>query len=176
MQASLHTLCRCGGPWMAAIMFAGCQSAAQAEADMPEKELLVVDGAQDVRNTRMSDTHTQTSYSIELTYPLRAVGAWHWEALRSTGWTQCNHRNVGVNEADSDWTSVIDGTSAPESILHEQASYWFKDDQLITILMRYRSFDLSAETAPDNTHQMVYLLFDEKHGREAASWLHLDCS
>jgi hypothetical protein len=172
MQASRHTRY---GLWITALTFAGCLSGGQAEADMPEKELLVVDGAQNVRNVRMSDTHTQTSYSIELTYPLRAVGAWYWGALRSAGWTQCRYRNAGVNEADSDWTSVIDATSAPESILHQQTSYWFKDDQLITILMRYQSFDLSAETAPDNTHQMVYLLFDEKHGREAAAWLDLDC-
>jgi hypothetical protein len=142
-----------------------------------EEALLIVDGAQNLFRIPHSTVARQISYTIELTYPARAIGDEQWEQLRQNGWVRCHSADPDQAEANSDWVDFVDASVTPNRTIHQHLTNWFKDDQLITISLRYYSGTRNgyAKSTPDNTEQHVDLIFHDKHGREAAEWLQLDC-
>jgi hypothetical protein len=142
-----------------------------------EEALLIVDGARNLFRIPYSTVARQISYTMELTYPARAIGDQQWEQLRQNGWVQCNSVVPNQAAANSDWDHFSDASVTPNRTIHQHLTNWFKGDQLITISLRYYSGTRNgyAKSTPDNAGQHVDLIFHDEHGREAAEWVQLDC-
>lgn len=166
-----------------AATFAGLMAAASwaettTEVKPLEQRFLVVPGAEDVRETVASETQVQIFYTVDLEYPARAIGEPQWARLRAAGWTRCRSEDPDQESANADWVNFIDATGTPNQTIHQHLSHWAKDERMIVISLRYVS-SISAsgqDGKPENTRQIVNLIFEDAHGREMAQWLQLDCS
>lgn len=172
----MNRLPRVRHAWIAGLAIVLASGGAYAAAT--EETLLVVDGAQNLFRIPRDAMSRQISYTIDLEYPARAIGEPQWEQLRKTGWVRCRSVDPDQAAANADWVSFGDATVTPERTIHQHLTSWLRDDQMITISMRYYSGLQGGYpvTRPDDTEQHVDLIFDDSHGREAAEWLQLDCS
>lgn len=150
----------------------------EASATVREEALLIVDGAQNLFRIPRSDVSRQISYTVDLEYPVRAIGEAQWEQLRKGGWIKCRHVDAGVEAANHDWISFADISETPTRIIHRHATHWSKDDRLIMIGMSYYSATENhhPRPKPDSTEQHVDLIFDDEQGREIAEYFQLDCT
>lgn len=148
----------------------------EAYAAATEEALLIVDGAQNLFRVPQSAVGRQISYTVDLEYPARAIGEPQWDQLRKTGWVRCHSLDPDQEAANQDWVNFIDGTVTPERIIHQHLTHWLRDDQMITISLRYYSGMQGGHARPDHTEQHVDRIFHDSHGREGAEWLRVDCS
>jgi hypothetical protein len=171
--------CRCSclvAMVLAAMPMAWMSNAAKAAP--AEEALLIPEQAQDLFLMTRGPASRQISYTMELTYPARAIGEAQWKRLRDAGWVRCRSLDPGQEEANTDWIHFVDGTVSPKRTVHQHLSNWSKGDQMIMISLRYYSStrDGNRRSKPDNRDQHVDLIFDDHHSPEMAEWLQLDCS
>lgn len=124
-------------------------------------ELLVVRGARDVKKYSENNS-SQISYSIDLQYPAKALTDSTLAEIKKRGWAKCSGYPEG-------WDSFVDASkgSGSERSVFQNNSYWFKDDTLLTLSMRYYAGvtkDKRRLDAPDNTQQQVIVLENKNPG------------
>jgi len=127
----------------------------------PIDELLVHPNALAVK--KHSDTNSrEISYRIDLKYPATALDEAKFDQLRKLGWSKCSGYSEG-------WTSFVDasGGEGREQTVFQNNSYWFKENTLVTVSMRYYAGvtkDKRGLNTPDNTQQQVVVLENKNPG------------
>jgi len=140
-----------------------------------EWDFLVAAGAEQVQKEQLSDTSSGVIYMVEMPYPLRAVGQIQWRELEAMGWTRCHGGNT-------DWVSFRDETVPSKRVVHQLVTNWSRGGRLLTIGLRYYSFDLPGQSrpvyaAPNNKLQFVDITFEnDPERRDAIVWRALGCS
>lgn len=157
-----------------AIILGGCALA--QETVWPEKDFLVVAGAQNVREHRaFNGGRLQIIYSVNLKYPSLSVGEPQRRQLREHGWIKCS-------TGESGWDSYLDGRSDIDRMMDHHTTFWAKNNQLLTISLRYNSQSKRPRiyNKPDNQIQNVVILFDRyddtKIFKTVKKRLELSCS
>lgn len=127
---------------------------ASSDRTGPELSQLVVEGASEVsRQSSANGDRLQISYKVSLQYPKKAIDIPQYANLTKSGWRQC----LGMSK---EWDRIRDTTN--NTVVHQSTSHWAKDDQLLTISLRYYSpYDVnSIVDDPAHPVQFVVVLRD----------------
>lgn len=133
-------------------LFISACSIAESRSDL---DVLIADGAYNVHRVKLEGPAvTQVSYDINIPYPGMAITTKKVQSLKQQGWHQCD-----LDKAK--WEHFGDYSVTPHRLVHQYQLNFAKDNELITIVMRYLSVLPAAdvsESKPDNATQHVIIL------------------
>lgn len=134
-------------------------------AQLTVEKALVVKGAYELQKHTFADGKArQIYYKVNLKYPDTTLTDHQFRQLKKLGWSRCSGYREG-------WDSYVDAAEGEghEKTIHQNNTYWSKDNKLLLTTMRYYSRVTKSKRRlrfPDKTVQHVVILIDSDPGMQ----------
>ena len=110
----------------------------------------------EVININPSNCDYQITYKVNIPYPSVDVLDFYKYELEILGWVPFVYE--GLESSDIKWTTYIDDTEKGSPMIHWLRGKWKKDNKMIIVAIRYKSFGYTNDDQyPNNDVQNILI-------------------